>query len=223
MTGIPPDLCEKMQRPAGTLGFRYTSEALFSPTAQAGKILECISRGQVHLLDRDDNLYLRFLHWSPGTGTRVATVDLKDITSHKEVGMYIGWSPDEIRLDVLTGGAEIEHHEAIGEESPIQLSVAEDGSVYQIGGSDISVMGFSVFERGQAVALPTAIKSWKDTHLAIQLFLDALNDVKQPASFISGNLVLVMIVTGLENYWKTRFVEIDDEGTPCSLKYMMNL
>src|SRR5687768_6933722 len=101
----PPELSDEkalaMCRPRGTMIFDYHSGVLFEASAGAGILLEVIVERVVFRLWREKDLSLHFLHATPSAGTRVATVDLAQLSASSTVGVALVWAPEETRLHVF--------------------------------------------------------------------------------------------------------------------------
>jgi hypothetical protein len=84
MINIPEQNFKQIQeiicRPEGSLTFNYSSPDLFNEKVLDGVLLEIPSGQHFFRLERDNQLHLHYYHSSPGTGTRVATIDLKKLT-----------------------------------------------------------------------------------------------------------------------------------------------
>jgi len=89
MSNIPPDIVEQIReairRPEGTVSFEYSSDVLFDPNVPGGIRFEIASGAHLFRVERDDELRLSFYHSSPGTGTRVVTIDLKNVVPSSKV------------------------------------------------------------------------------------------------------------------------------------------
>ena len=70
---------ENMKRSEGTLTFELNSPDLTNTLIKGGKIFEIVSGKQAFILDRTEDLKIKYFHSSPGAGTRVATIDLKTL------------------------------------------------------------------------------------------------------------------------------------------------
>lgn len=126
MRNIPPEVLKKMQeemcRPEGTVEFDYVSETLFDTALPQEVILELAAGAHVFQLVRNERLELLFYHSAPGTGTRVATVDLTSVTPCFRVYIALVWSPSETRLHVgprVPGGKLVR---AEGRPSPVLIT-----------------------------------------------------------------------------------------------------
>jgi hypothetical protein len=120
-------------------------------------------------LERANNLCVHFFYSSPGTGTRVATIDLNNILPAPNVFMTFSWTPDEIKLHIgprVSGG---KLASATGVVSERQFRVGKDGYVYQIGDHGVEVMGVSFYQAGRPIIQPTAREAWSETVKAIDI------------------------------------------------------
>ena len=213
---IPPDLfrqiVEAICRPVGTVTFEYSSPEAFLDNGKSGIILEIPSGGHYFRLDRTEERVLRFYHSSPGTGTRVATIDLAGLPAFEKAFLAFVWSPDEIRFHCGPRGIEVPLLEALGVPSPVSFRLGQDGSVFQIGGEGIQVSGVRVRHEGALVLSPTAIEVWRSTVEAVELLWTGKSDKGFMFEVLQATSSLAMLVTGLENYAKTRLQEIEKEG-----------
>jgi hypothetical protein len=206
------EAAQAMCRPEGTVVFGYTSEQLFDKSAGAGVLLEVVVDSLVFRLWRDDHLQLHFLHASPGTGTRIATLSLAGFDSRPKIGVALVWSANETRLHVLDPENGNEMGSATGEESATGVRVGAEGGLYEVGSPGIEVMGARVFQGGQQVLDPTAIDIWAETERAAQVLLTGSSSEGFIFEAVQANAILVMASTGFEAYGQRRFVELDAEG-----------
>jgi len=217
MKNLSPELLdqirEAIKRPEGTVEFTFTfEEDLFSPNIPGGIIFHMVSGGHYFRLERTDNLEVSFYHASPGTSTRVATIDLRKLKPSSKVFFAFSWSSQEIQLHV---GPKIEGGElvsAVGIPSEIGFRVGEDGNVLQVGSPGIQVMGTRFNVEGKQMVKPTAIDAWRETKKAIEILLTGESKEGYIFEVVKSNLSIVMMVTGFEAYCKTRFEEIEKEG-----------
>lgn len=214
---VPPQAVEQirdaMKRPEGTLSFVYSFDGLFDPELGYGILLEVVTGAIIFRLERDPDLNLHFFHSSPGTGTRVANVDIRPLKGSTKVLIGLVWSPSETRLhlgdlrkdseQLLTG---------VGKPSPRQFRVDSSGAICQVGDEGVQVMGISVFEKGRLMLQPTAIEAWNSTVQAIKILLTGMSPEGYIFEVISTNMTIVMLVTGFEIYCKRRFLELEGEG-----------
>lgn len=149
MNNIPSDLYKQLQevicRPEGTVSFKYTSKELFDDNAGKGILVDLHSGEHLFRIERDEDLMLHFFHSSPGTGTRVATIDLKKLYPSEMVFLVFTWSPSEINFYLRTLTPKSKLIRARGSLSKKQLRIGKDGSIYEVGGPGVEVMGLSVY------------------------------------------------------------------------------
>ena len=216
MQNIPPHIFRQIQeairRPEGTFTFNYESPDLFDKEKPGGIILEIPSGQHLFRLERDGDLFIHFYHSSPGTGTRVATIDLNKLPPVPNVFMAFSWTPNEIKLHIgpKVSGAELAS--ATGVVSQRQLRVGKDGRVYQIGDHGVEVMGVSFYQAGQPIILPTAKEAWGETIRAIDILATGQSTEGYIFEVVVTNLTLAILVTGFEAYTKKRFLELEQEG-----------
>jgi len=216
MENIPSDIYKQIQqaicRPEGTVSFRYTCKELFDPAVGKGILVDIPSKGHLFRIERDEALMLHFYHSSPGTGTRVASFDLKEVPPSDTVFLAFTWSPKEINfyLGPQVPGAKLVSSK--GAVSKRQLRVGKDGGVYEIGGPGIEVTGASVYKGGKAVLRPTAIDTWKEVIKATEILGTGKSDQGYIFEVAVTNLTLAVLVTGFEAFTKKRFLEIEQEG-----------
>jgi hypothetical protein len=228
MNTLSSELLDQIQhaigQPEGTV-LLYLLAAELRPEAMPGRFLFQLAAGDhVFRLVRSSDSFLRFYHGSPGTGTRVPAVNLSQLSPFDRAFLMLAWSPARMTLFVgpESGGTKGGPLSANGEPTQVKLRAGRDGSIYQIGDVGVEVGEVSVFRDGQAVLMPTALSAWRQTKQAI----DLLQQAQSPDDFIFEvvitNLTLVTLVTGLENYTKTRFLEIEREGIAPNVPALIN-
>ncbi|KAF0107657.1 MAG: hypothetical protein FD146_1691 [Anaerolineaceae bacterium] len=226
MNNIQPDFFRQIQEairlPEGSFVFKYHSPDLLDKNKKGGVIFEIPSGQHIFKLERDDNFKLNFYHSSPGTGTRVASIDLAQVHPAEHVQIFLTWGPNEINLylgPMVEGGQLVA---ATGSPASFQLRVGRDGNIYQVGDDGVQVMGISIFQGNQPVLQPTAVDVWKSTLQAI----DILGTGESKEGFIYEvvvtNLSIVILVTGFEAYTKTRFLELEGEGIQPNVEAIIN-
>lgn len=148
MQEFPPHLIKQIQkaicRPEGTFTLNYHSPDIFSKEKPGWIILEIPSGQHLFRLERGDDYCIYFYHSSPGTGTRVASIDLSNLQASPDVFIIFTWTPHEINLHIgskVPGGQLVD---AVGVVSKKQFRVGKDGHVYQIGDHGVEVMGVSI-------------------------------------------------------------------------------
>ncbi len=223
MKNLSPEVLEQIReavkRSEGTMTFNYTSEAdLFDPNIPGGIIFEMPSGGHYFRLERTDNVEIHFYHSSPGTGTRVAVVDLKSVKPSKKIFFGFSWSPTEIKLHVgpKTEGGKL--MSANGIPSSKIFRVAKDGSVVQVGDAGVRVMGIKVRQGAKTILESTALESWEETKESIRILHSGKSKEGYIFDTLIANLTFPLMVTGFEVYAKRRLTELEEEGIAPSFK-----
>jgi hypothetical protein len=217
LPSVPPEIAQQiittMQRPEGTLTFRASFPGLLDATTGRGILLEVVSGTHIFQLVRDEAPQMHFLHASPGTGTRIASVDLGGFTEPVDRWfLALVWSPLRLSLHVGSEPAQGELRTSEGARAPFDLQVGRDGSVYRVGDVGLTVAGARVYIDGEAILTPPAIKLWADTRLAAGTLLATLPGHDFMTEAVVVNAVLSVLTTGFEAYLKERFRELEGEG-----------
>ena len=217
MENLPDEIMNQIRKainiPKGAFSFEYSSEDLMDPDISGGIIFEIISGVRIFRLERTNDLLLKYYYASPGTDTRVATIDLKGIPSSKNLIIIFVWSPDSIQLYLgLRGGNEKLCH-GVGVKCGFQLQTAKGDGIIKIGDSNIKVMNLNIYQNGTLIFSPTAINSWRDTIKALEILKTGTSDVGYIYESVQANLTISMLVTGFEAYMKIRVLEMEKEGT----------
>lgn len=177
------------------------------------RILDVTAGRHVFRLHRSQGLILAFTHASPGTGTRVVSVDMTGLRGATEVQVFLTWHPDSISLSVGSLGEEQKLLRAEGgEKLAPRLIVGDNGETYEIGDVGVEVSGFRAYEGDQLVVEPPAVEAWKNTLDAIGVLQEG--QVEEDARFeiVQANAIVTMLVTGFEAYGQKRFRELAGEG-----------
>jgi len=186
--------------------FTYASESDFSdPKIPGGLIFEIPSGVHYFCLERTDSAELHFYHSSPGTGTRVAILDLKHVRPSKTLFVGFSWSPTEINLHVgpNTEGGRL--MSAKGIPSGKMFRVARDGTVVQVD-AGVRVMGLRVRQGGKTILESTALESWEETKESIRILHSGESREGYIFDTLIANITFPLIVTGFEVYAKRRLV-----------------
>jgi len=205
-------IAKALCRPVGTVSFVYSSTEAFRKNSVAGVLIEIPAGGHLFRLDRTADRVLRFLHSSPGTGTRVACIPLGGLPNFDRAFLCFTWSPEEINFYCGPKDIESELLSARGVESKTAFLVARNGSVIQIGADSSQVMEVRVQLGGQQILAPTALNIWASTQETIKILWTGRSDQGFIFEVVQISGTLSMLVTGLENYAKTRLLEIEAEG-----------
>lgn len=216
MNNIPLEIFEQIREaikiPTGSFVFEYYSKDLMDQAHSGGIIFEIASGAHVFRLERNTDFLLNFHHSSTGTGTRIATIDLKSVPQCEQAFISFTWSPDEINLYFGPRIKEGKLFTAKGEPCKFELRVGEDGSIYQIGDVSVDVMNVSIFQGGKQILSPTAINSWSDTKKALEILETGESKEGYVFESIVSNITISMLVTGFEAYTKKRAIELEKEG-----------
>jgi hypothetical protein len=221
---FPPEATEALRRPEGTLVFTYESEQLFDRSAGHGILLQIPSGPYLLRLERDANLVLRFLHASPGSGTRLAEVDITPLDGPDPLLVCLAWSPEETRLHVGRPGDPssilVGHGERTTQRFQITRRMDSSGcpEILQVGDHGLDVLGFRVYEGAAPIVEPPAIEAWREIAKAVEMLGGAESKEGFIFEVVQTNTTLVMLVTGLEAYSQKRFGELDEEGINLDLE-----
>ena len=216
------EISEGICRPEGSFSFIYTCKQLFDKTTN-GLIIEIPAKGHYFRLDRDNDFKLNFYHSSPGTGTRIASIDLNQVTSADTVFIGCTWSPSEAYLYIAPRITNGQLYQAKSLPSKKQFEMGMNGLVYQLGDFGIEVMGASVFDNAKKVLKSSAIKNWRETIKAISFLETGQSDQGFVYEVVICNLTLSMLVTGYKSYSKNRFLELEQEGITPDVKLLLNV
>jgi hypothetical protein len=197
-----------MRRQRGAAKLLVSETTLFANHA-AGDLLFAENAGaHVFRIETGDQLALEFLYSSPGTGTRVATVDLTRMRPAPRLLFYFDWSPEATTFSVfdrddpsnsVSSGGVAGGRKQYVLRGQLTLTVAAGGEMISVRSGDDNL-----FE------IP-AIESWRSTLGAVDVALTGTSpDERFPA--VLCNTALVMLATGLETYLQARFLEMEREG-----------
>jgi len=212
-SNVLAEMQEAMRRPEGTLFFRFSSLDLFNAEKRGGKIWEMSAGQHFFLIERTDDLVLRFYHSSPGTGSRVAKIQLKELTPCNPLGITITWAHSGINLYAGPINDPSQVRSGVGAISKKGFRIARDGAVYQVGEENVDVMGISVYQGDKPILQPTALEAWQNTIKAIEVLGTGASAEGYIFEVVCTNLTLSILVTGFEAYTKTRFLELEGEGS----------
>lgn len=217
------EVVKLLKRPRGTLEFEYQLEGIFDPKLGKGVILEIATGQVVYRIERDAELNLHFYHSSPGTGTRVASLDIKPLKGSKAIYLCITWSPEDIYIYVggRNGGPD-GLLSAKGIPSKKSFRVDSKGKVYQIGDEGVTIGEYSFFVHGKSILESTAIEAWNNTIEAVKILQSGTSSQGYIFEVICTNVTVVMLVTGFETYCKRRFLELEQEGILPGIDALLN-
>jgi len=207
-------------RPEGTFEFAAAYPGLHHAAQPDGILFELVAGAHVLRLACEEARLLRGYHSSPGTGTRVATIELAALAPAEMLHVFFCWSPSEFRLAVGQAlGAKL--IQATGETSQLQLWVDAEGRVWEVGGTDVAILGARVYADGATVVSPPAIELWRCTLVAVDMLLQGESVAGFAYEAVLSNAVLSMLITGYETYCQQRFSEIEREGVPADVERLL--
>jgi len=208
------DLKEKMKLPEGTCSFKFKPEKnIYDKKLPGGIIFENISGKHYFMIERSNDLKINFYHFSPGTGTRLAVVDISKSAPSSEVQFIFTWSPDKLKLYAGPIGVEKKSLESSIEVKPeINFAITDGGQVIRIGGPGVEVTGVRIKNEGKVILKDTAINSWNETLKAIDIMSRSTSEDGYMFEVVRANFITVMLVSGIESYCKNRLQEIESEG-----------
>lgn len=212
MIGLVEQIGQAICRPEGTAEFEYQSDGAFKESGEAGVLIEVPAGGHYFRLERTAQRALRFYHSSPGTGTRVAEISLAGLPDFERAYLALTWTPAATCFYLGPRIPDGSLLSAAGEPSDIEFRVGRDNSVFQIGGAGVEVVVTRVRRAGQPVLVPTAIETWRSTIKAVEMLSTGESDYGFMFEVVQANATLSILVTGLESYSKTRFLELETEG-----------
>jgi len=216
LPGIPEKykkhILEALKRPEGTFEFKGKFDGIFDPSKGRRILIQVPSGKTVLRLERDEKLNLHFYYASPGTSTRVASVNISPLKGASKIHVFLCWSPEEIRLHVADANNPKKQLMSYGKPAEFQLRVGDNGRVYEVGDRNIEVMEERIFINGKPTLQPTALGVWKATLTAVEILLKGKSSEGYIFDVVAANMAIVMLATGIETYCKTRFVELEGEG-----------
>jgi len=220
-----PEIVKQMAthqiRPEGTIAFKLSSEKLFDRDIDGGVIFEVGSEAHVFRLVREKEPVLSYYHWSPGTGGRVARVDLSSTTEAATVQIVFTWHPKKIQLFVVpvsTPGAK----ELFAEGQPTSRTfrTTKHGEIVQVGDEGIKLLDIRLHIGDIPILLPTALENWQATEKSCDVLQRGKSDDGYMFEVVKNNSVLTKLITGFETYCKTRLIELEKEGVQPDLQQL---
>lgn len=216
-------LKNKMKSPIGTTAFEFYHPDLTNKLVNGFTIFEIVSGKHVFVLERTNNLKINFYYSSPGSGTSVAAIDLTVLPQFNKAFFCFTWSPKKISLSI--GPREIDNAKLIyaeGIESPKNIAVGNDESIYFIGDENSFLMTDSIFEAGKENLSSNALETWNNVKKAIEILGTGKSEHGYLYECVLTNLSLSSMVTGFESYLKKRFLELENEGMKPNIEDLMN-
>jgi hypothetical protein len=194
-------------RPEGTLVFSLDARAVYEQHGVV--VLEVPTGASLFRVTRDAALTVTFLHASPGTGTRQASVALPDLVVEGTLRIFLVWSADSIGLYVGVPGIGLLTAE--GKTSAHQVRVTKEG-IHDIGGEGVEVISYTAFQDGLLAVREAAIEAWQATKRAVEVHMESTTTEGHMGVVVQANLAIVMLATGVEVYAERRFAELPLEG-----------
>lgn len=195
---IPPEQLEQRREqlriPEGTFDFKYTSDNLFNQ-CHPELIFEITAGRHFYQIIRDQDLVLSFIQANPGSGTRIASVDLKSIQQSKRLFIAVSWTPTSTNLFIANSYNEQLY--ADGVPAPFKYVVAGNGLPFQIS-NDVSAMRANF--GGKFILKPSAIDSWEEVKKAIGILRKGNSADGYIFESVKSNFCLSALVTGFEVY-----------------------
>ena len=209
--GQAAEIQEAVRRQEGTLLFSLDPTQLYSQQGDFSVVR--IPTGAVLIeVTRDSQGMLQFMHASPGTGTRIATVELPEFTADRPFLVVLTWSPVETGM-----------HAGFQSMAPVMASGSPSReSVRLVGGAVFEmdtdrVMSYQVVQDGELALRESAIESWRSVGKAVDVHLRSEPTEGQLGKTVQANLAIVMLATGVETFLARRFEEIEREGREADL------
>jgi hypothetical protein len=221
---ISQEMAKQKPCPVGTLAFRLSSEKLANPESSGGVILEVANGSHVFHIEREMSPRVSFYHWSPGTGSRCASVDVAGMRGPTDVQLVATWSPQEIGLCIIPvqeprGG----ERWAKGVPSQRQFRVTRNRKIVQVGDHGVDVMQPRMFEGDSLVLEPTALELWQGVETAAQILLSGKSEDGYMFEVVQANYVLTALVTGFESHCQKRCIELEEEGVAPNVNNLLKI
>ncbi|KAA3653079.1 MAG: hypothetical protein DWP98_00310 [Bacteroidetes bacterium] len=209
------ELIQNLKTPEGTAIFDIKFIGLFENKDNKIKYFELETGKLIYIIERDQYQNINFYHSSPGTGTRMASINIDQFKPDENFKLFLVWSPKEISLSMgVPNKSNLVH--AVGKPSPLQFSIATDGSIISYTNN---IHGIEMYVNGKTHFKNSAIESWRFVIKAAKVLMTG-SPPKNDYSFIPVvvNMVIVMLVMGFESYSKSRFLELEEEGIKVDFK-----
>lgn len=216
------EIRENLKTPIGTFSFRFSAEKLFEKDL-GGIIYEIVAGEIYYRLEKDNNLNIKYYRSSPGTGTKVAIVNISELSYSEAIRIFMTWQPENINLHITNTTGEKKALTGKGENSKKQFRVTPDGGIIQIGDENVQTMGFEMYVGGKPFLQPTAIESWQNKVNSVNLLFNSESKEEEKRwETVITNMAMVVMVTGFESYCKTRFLEMEKEGKKVNFSELLN-
>ena len=211
-----------MLRPSGSMTFMCQNYNFGQLLRQVIIFLDIKTGDHIFKIIKDENELISFIHSSPGTGTRISTLNFTRFLKVTNLAWQFAWHPNNIIFQIDVDDTFKTPEITYGKKAEFQLRLTENGQEISLG-SEESIHYYSYKEGGQVLLQPTAIQSWDGTKLAIKVILKSAECIDDYLlQIISGNIAISMLVTGMEVYYQRRFAEIEREGFVCDCEKVMD-
>ncbi|MBF0463646.1 MAG: hypothetical protein HQK88_01315 [Nitrospirae bacterium] len=210
---------ENLKRPVGILQLEINSEDIFDRSKISFILFSRVEGKFYYRLERDELLNICFYHSSPGTDTRVSSVNIEPLTGNDKINCTISWHPDSISLKIEGQNPKL-LKQSTGIISDKKFRVDTDGNLVQIGDVGVRTMNVNIVENRKRTLQPTAIDAWNNTIEGINILISGESNNPETAHIydvVNTNFIIVMLVTGFETYCKKRFIELEEEGIIVSI------
>lgn len=177
-------------------------------------------------LYRDEQLNLVFVHSSAETGTRTVSVDLNGLKINERIFIVIDWSKEQDFLcasDMFDFG-DVRHAKALEkDQSKIPIPRPEVFMTGILTSVHVSKTSFA------KVHMSNAKGQWNWNLINVQNVIDGLKSCRQESCTVRNPLFelaiikqcIVMLITGLEIYSRSRFVEMEKTGKHPNIKALL--
>lgn len=169
---LSQELATLPPHPVGILRFRLTCLELSDSKVSGVVILEVAHGSHVFRIARETTPCVAFYHWSPGTGSRCAAVDVIGMEGSGNVYIVIWWCPQETGILIAPiGQPRGSERWAKGVPSQRQFRVTQTGRIVQIGDHGVEILQPTILENNVLVLEPTAIESWQGVIISTEILL----------------------------------------------------
>ncbi len=203
---------DKIDEKKGAIAFTVKESNLFDEEIERLRILKIFKNQTVFILERDKEFNLKFIQSNPHYNTKIAKINIKNISSLSKLYISFTWSDKENNM-IYVGDYKSELRSSESYEAPnIKFRVGKDGAIYQIGDEGVQVGAYKVKIGGKTVLEPSAIELFDFQLDRIVVLIENCKKGDFLFESILSQLVIVMIATAFETYVRTRFIELEKEG-----------
>ncbi|CED71788.1 putative uncharacterized protein [Aliivibrio wodanis] len=202
----------------GCIPFKISSKLLVDTNPQI--LMELSDFPHYIQLSINDKKQLVYRHTIPSAMTRVIELDLDTIIFEwDESFISLSWGRDGLRITLQPCGKRSPFFIREGnDKSSEQIRLTSDGKVFYLGANS---SGFHMHQEGDYTSKPFALEHWENTKEYIHILLTGESESSYMYESALSNLLLVSLVTGLETYLKTRFIELYKEGVELDLNTLV--